>query len=165
MDVKTETQPSEAAMRRIQPIELPLPGIEQLQREALDEGYKFIERLVAEWSSGENRFNAPGEILCGCMDQGVLVAVGGLNRDPFVALSDVGRIRRVYVRPAWRNKGIGEALITTLVENAQKTFRCVRLRAEDRRAAQLYERIGFSPNPDSSATHLLTFDKTRTDVS
>jgi len=152
-------------MRAIQQIELPLPGIEQLQREALDEGYKFIQRLLEEWSSGENRFDAPGEILCGCMDQGVLVAVGGLNRDPYAALSDVGRIRRVYVRHAWRNKGIGEALVTTLVENARRSFRCVRLRADNCRAAQLYERIGFSPNPDSSATHLLTFDKTRADVS
>jgi GNAT superfamily N-acetyltransferase len=148
-----------SAMPTIQQIELPLPGIEQLQREAQDEGYKFIERLVEEWSNGVNRFDAPGEILCGCMDQGVLVAVGGLNRDPFVALSDVGRIRRIYVRPAWRHKGIGEALVTTLIENARKTFRCVRLRADNRRAAQLYERIGFSYRPDSNATHLLTFDK------
>jgi GNAT superfamily N-acetyltransferase len=151
-------------MREIQPIELPLPGIEPLRREALDEGFKFIERLVEEWSSGENRFDASGEILCGCMDQGALVAVGGLNRDPFAGLSDVGRIRRVYVRPAWRNRGIGEALVTTLVENARQSFRCVRLRADNFRAAQLYERIGFSPNPDSSATHILTFDKTRADV-
>lgn len=141
-----------------------MPGIEQLRKEALDEGYKFIERLVEDWSSGENCFDAPGEILCGCTDQGVLVAVGGLNRDPFVALSDVGRIRRVYVRPAWRNKGIGEALVTTLVENARRSFRCVRLRADNRRAAQLYERLGFSPDPDSSATHLLTFDKARAEA-
>ncbi len=146
-----------SAMPTIQRIDLPLPGIEQLQRDALDEGYKFIERLSEEWSSGANRFDAPGEILCGCMDEGVLVAVGGLNHDPFVAASDVGRIRRIYVRPAWRRKGIGEALVTTLVESARKTFRCVRLRTDNPAAAQLYERLGFVNKPDSNATHLLTF--------
>jgi hypothetical protein len=68
------------AMRKI---ELPIPGIERLQQEACDEGYDFIETLVDEWASGANRFDAPGETLCGLLDQGLLVAVGGLNCDPF----------------------------------------------------------------------------------
>jgi hypothetical protein len=70
-------------MITIQQIELPVPGIEELQSEALQEGVLFIERLWKEWQSGDNRFAAPGETLYGCTDQGVLVAIGGLNRDPF----------------------------------------------------------------------------------
>jgi len=128
-----------------------------LQQEALNEGYLFLERLVEDWASGENRFDAPGEILCGCFDQGLLVAVGGLNCDPFAGRSDVGRIRRVYVRQAWRNRGIGETLVRTLITRARKNFRYVRLRAENPRAAQLYERIGFSAIADARATHILTF--------
>jgi len=151
-------------MTAIEQIELPLPGMEQLQREALDEGHKFIERLVEEWSTGENRFDAPGEILCGHIAQGLLVAVGGLNRDPFATVPGVGRIRRVYVGPAWRNQGIGETLTRTLVENARKNFWCVRLRTENPGAARLYERIGFSISPGANVTHIMTFDTARVDA-
>jgi GNAT superfamily N-acetyltransferase len=145
-------------MIAIQKIELPLPGMESLQSEAKAEGYDFIETLVEEWASAENRFDAAGEILCGHLDRGLLVAVGGLNRDPFAGRPDVGRIRRVYVRAAWRNKGVGGALVTTLVELARTHFRCVRLRAENAEAARLYERIGFAPIANPDATHILTFD-------
>ena len=96
-------------MITIHPIELPVPGLEQLQLEALQEGFLFIERLWEEWENGKNRFTAPGEKLVGCMDQSALLAIGGLNQDP-CGRSGIGRIRRVYVRPAWRNKGIGKPL-------------------------------------------------------
>ena len=142
----------------IQKIELPIPGLQELRSEARGEGYAFIEKLVTEWVSGENRFDAPGEILVGEMDQGQLVAVGGLNRDPFVALPEVGRIRRVYVRPAWRNTGLGKALVLALLEHASRSFLCVRLRAENCNAARLYESMGFSPFADPTATHILTLE-------
>lgn len=145
-------------MIEIQRIELPLPGIDDLQREARHEGYSFIDRLVKEWSSGENRFDKQGEVLRGCIDQGMLVGVGALNRDPFTDAADVGRIRRVYVRPASRNKGLGRALVASLVVDARKYFRCVRLRAGSPMAAKLYESIGFSPVADPNATHILIFD-------
>ena len=101
-------------------VELPAPGMEELRSEAFTEGFDFIETLIEEWSSGENRFDAPGEILCGYLDQGQVVAVGGLNRDPFVELREIGRIRRVYVRPGWRHHGVGRTLVTALVEHAEK---------------------------------------------
>src|SRR6202795_4742571 len=103
-------------------IELPIPGIERLQQEACDEGYDFIETLVEDWATGTNRFDAPGETLCGSLDQGLLVAVGGLNCDPFAGRPDMGRIRRVYVRSAWRNRGIGRALGAALGDHAPTHF-------------------------------------------
>ncbi len=144
----------------IRKIELPVPGLGPLQSEARDEGYDFIETLVEEWASAKNRFDAAGEALCGHLDRGLLVAVGGLNLDPFAGRPDMGRIRRVYVRPAWRNKGIGRALVTALVEEARVHFSCVRLRAENVRAARLYESMGFAPISSPDATHILLFDKT-----
>jgi predicted GNAT family acetyltransferase len=69
----------------------------------------------------------------------------------------MGRIRKVYVRPAWRGKGIGGALVTHLVGEARKHFSCVRLRAENAGAARLYERLGFVPVESRDATHLLQF--------
>ncbi|HTZ57909.1 MAG TPA: GNAT family N-acetyltransferase [Acidobacteriaceae bacterium] len=147
------------AMIAIQKIQLPIPGMDVLHEEACREGYDFIETLVAEWASATNRFNAPGEALCGRIDQGLLVAVGGLNCDPFAGRPDMGRIRRVYVRPAWRNQGIGRSLVEALVEHARTHFRSVRLRAENAGAARLYERIGFTPLESPDATHILVFDK------
>ncbi len=145
---------------KIDRIELPAPGIELLQTDARSEGYQFIERLVTEWASGENRFDAPGEILCGHIAQEGLVAVGGLNRDPFAGRPEIGRIRRIYVRPAWRNQGLASALVTTLIDHARQSFRCVRLRAENPNAARLYERLGFSAQADEpNATHILRFDE------
>jgi GNAT superfamily N-acetyltransferase len=145
-------------MIAIQKIALPVPGIDSLQSEARTEGYDFIETLVEEWTSASNRFDAPGEILCGHLDQGLLIAVGGLNCDPFAGSPDVGRIRKVYVRRAWRNRGIGRVLVTSLVETARTHFRCVRLRAENSNAARLYEKMGFAAIANPDATHILIFD-------
>lgn len=144
-------------MISIQKIKLPIAGMDLLGEEARNQGYRFIDTLLGEWTSAKNRFEAPGEILCGYLDQGLLVAVGGLNQDPFIQDPNVGRIRRVYVRSAWRNKGIGRALITTLLDHARMNFRCVRLRTENSEAARIYEKIGFSPIDDAHATHILTF--------
>jgi len=144
-------------MIAIRKIELPIPGIERLQQEAGDEGYDFIETLVEEWESATNRFDGPGEILCGYVDQGLLLAVGGLTRDPFAGRPDMGRIRRVYVRSAWRNRGIGRTLVAALVDHARTHFSCVRLRAENALAARLYESMGFVPIESPDATHILVF--------
>jgi GNAT superfamily N-acetyltransferase len=108
--------------------------------------------------SATNRFDGPGETLMGGLGEGLLVAVGGLNCDPFAGRPDVGRIRRVYVRQAWRDQGVGRALMTALVQEAKTHFRCVRLRAENAGAARLYERIGFAVTPGPDATHTLFFD-------
>ena len=145
-------------MIEIQQIKLPVPGIEVLRQEARAEGYDFLDRLVEDWLSGENRFDGPGEIFCGCFDDRAMVGVGGLNRDPFLADPAVGRIRRVYVKQAWRKRGVGETLVRSLLATAQKSFRSVRLRAENAGAARLYERIGFAAINDPSATHILTFE-------
>ena len=146
-------------MIAIQKIKLPIPGIESLLMEGQEEGYDFIQTLADDWASGENRFDGPGETLCGHLDQGLVVAVGGLNCDPFAGRPDTGRIRRVFVRRAWRNKGVGRALVSALIDEARSHFRCVRLRAENEDAARLYERMGFVPIADPDATHILSFDE------
>src|SRR5258708_11780218 len=92
------------------------------------------------------------------MDEGKLVAIGGLNQDPFDGRRGIGRIRRIYVRPAWRNQGIGQALVHTLVEKARTSFTALHLRTDNPAAARLYERIGFSRSLAVNATHVLDFD-------
>ena len=34
-----------------------------LEKEAVGEGFRFLTRLINEWQSGANRFDAPGECL------------------------------------------------------------------------------------------------------
>src|ERR1700677_4675744 len=134
-------------MASIRKIQLPVPGMERLRSEAKEAGYDFLETLLEDWASAANRYDAPGETLMGSLDEGLLVAVGGLNCDPFAGRPDMGRIRRVYVRQAWRNQGVGRALVTALVDEARVHFLCVRLRAENSGAARLYERMGFAATP------------------
>jgi GNAT superfamily N-acetyltransferase len=146
-------------MRTLVPIEVGAVGFAALQDEARAEGYLFIDRLVEEWQSGANRFDKTGELFLGCLDGGVLVAVGGVQRDPYRTAVDVGRVRRVYVRPAWRGRGIGQELVTLLVERARGKFLRLRLRAENPAAARVYERIGFQPVTEEDATHALELKK------
>jgi GNAT superfamily N-acetyltransferase len=142
-------------MITISSIRLPLAGLDQLLSEAQSEGYDFVQTLVDDWATGVNRWDGPGETLFGHLDQGLVVAVGGLNCDPFAGDPGVGRIRRVFVRREWRNKGIGRTLVAALVDHARSRFHAVRLRAENAEAARLYERMGFMPIPDPDATHIL----------
>jgi GNAT superfamily N-acetyltransferase len=144
-------------MIEVTKINLPVAGIERLQQESVTEGYDFIETLTEDWASGANRFDGLGEMLCGCFDEGELVGVGGLNFDPFAGDPQIGRVRRVYIRSAWRCKGIGTALLTTLIEEGRLHFRRLRLRAENPAAARLYERLGFVPIEHRDATHILVF--------
>ncbi len=98
----------------IRPVNLPVPGLDDLQAEASAEGFQFIDTLIEQWSTGENRFNQPGEILLGILENDILIAIGGLNLDQFLNDPSIGRIRRVYVRRAWRSQGSGRALVTAL---------------------------------------------------
>lgn len=40
-----------------------------------------------------------------------IVGVGGVNIDPYTSDINIGRIRHVYVLPAYRQKGVGKELL------------------------------------------------------
>ena len=152
-------------MHAITRIDLLSPGFELLLADARAEGFAFIETLAEDWACGANRFDGPGEVLAGNLNRGIVVAVGALGLDPFAGDLEVGRIRRVYVRPAWRNSGIGRSLVEFLVKVAKNEgrFRSIRLRAENRDAGRLYESIGFVPIVDPNATHILELSQISTE--
>jgi GNAT superfamily N-acetyltransferase len=139
----------------VQKIDLVSVDAAALRAEARRAGFAFIEKLVTDWESGANRFDGPGEMLAGCVEGGQLIAVGGLNRDPYLGDPRAGRLRRVYVREAWRNQKLGTTLVLWLLDAARGSFEAVRLRAENPGAARLYERLGFTRIDDRNATHLL----------
>jgi GNAT superfamily N-acetyltransferase len=130
-------------------------GLETLRIESAREGFGFLDRLVADWTRGTNTFSRPGEGLLGAYADGQLVGIGGLNADPYLPGTDVGRIRHVYVQGVWRHQGVGRALIDCLVREAGGLFSELRLRTVTADAAAFYVRCGFNPVDDPSATHWL----------
>lgn len=141
-----------AAPRILRLPDLP-PGLEALRAESAAEGFRFIGRLAREWQERTNRFDGPGEALLGACESGVLLAVCGLNRDPYAADAGTRRLRHLYVRPAARRRGIASALVGRLLELAEGRFHTLRLRTETEAAAAFYARHGFRAVTAADATH------------
>lgn len=112
-----------------------------------------MTRLLAEWQSGANRFDKPGECLLGAFEHGRMIGIGGLTVDPYPLASDVGRLRRLYVANSARRRGVGAALIDALLRHASGRFRLVRLSTDTQAGADFYLRCGFLQVDDNSATH------------
>jgi hypothetical protein len=86
---------------RFQRVVNELPAdFDTIRAEARAEGYRFLDRLASDWASGAMRFDRPGEALLAAYSEGVLAAIGGITIDPI--LPDALRMRRFYVRPAFR---------------------------------------------------------------
>ena len=138
--------------------ELPAEHIGPLLAASEAEGFAFVRRVVREWESGANRFTRGGEALLGVFVDGRLVAICGLSWDPYQSESTVGRLRNLYVLPAYRGRGIGTALARRIIELARASFRMLRLRAANPKAAALYEHLGFAAAADlDNCTHVIRF--------
>lgn len=133
--------------------------MDALRMEAADEGFRLLDRLVRDWKAGANRFDQPGECLLGAWLEAELIGVGGLNRDPYVEGSGIGRIRHLYVRGSARGSGVGSALLQRLLNEASSTFYLVRVRTYTREAAAFYLRHGFLPIADEFASHVRSLRK------
>lgn len=134
--------------------ELP-PGFERLALASEKEGFEFVRRLENEWHSGQNRFDRPGELLLASVEGGEVDAVGGINRDPYVSVPDIGRLRHVYVLPDRRNAGVGSGLVRAILDAARSSFSQIRLRAATSQSDSFYERLGFRKlGSDPTATHI-----------
>nr|WP_314534089.1 GNAT family N-acetyltransferase [uncultured Pseudomonas sp.] len=136
----------------IQPITHLPPQIADLENAAVAEGFRFLTRLISEWHSGANRFDAPGECLMAAYLNERLVGIGGLSVDPYAGAS-VGRLRRVYVVPSSRGQYVGLRMVNALVVHAALHFRSVRLNTDTVEGSLFYLRCGFVGVEDGDATH------------
>lgn len=98
-------------------LDLP-PGIEALRIEASSAGFRFMEKLTKEWETQTNRFDKPGELLAGAFQNGQLVAIGGLNIDPYAGDITIARLRHLYVLKRIRRQGVASRLARYLLDKA-----------------------------------------------
>jgi GNAT superfamily N-acetyltransferase len=131
-------------------------GFDALRVEARGEGYRFVERLATDWISGTTRFDREGEALLAAHLNGVLAGVGGLTIEPIVP--DALRMRRFYVRLAYRRRGIGRELAAALLERAASFTRLVTVNAAPA-STGFWDSLGFAPDPHDGHTHVRHFDK------
>ncbi|HKJ63752.1 MAG TPA: GNAT family N-acetyltransferase [Hyphomicrobiales bacterium] len=136
----------------IRPVSMLTVPADHLVKAAQSEGYRFVDRLLDEWQSSSNCFDDEGEAFIGVFASETLMAIGGLNRDPY-SNEHVARIRHVYVLPEYRRKGVGRKLAAALLLIAKNHYPRVRLRASDGAAADFYEALGFARTSEADSTH------------
>ena len=83
-----------------------------------------------------------------------IVAVGGLNVDPYTSDHSIGRVRHVYVSRSARRRGVGKLLVLEIIEAARDSFRQLRLRTNTDEGDRFYRALGFQRDSVSSeSTH------------
>lgn len=132
--------------------------ITYLLNERKEEGFQFIERLVNDYKNGTNTFNAPGESIYGVFNNdGVLIAIGGLNVDPFSREQKIGRLRRFYVSKAYRRIGIGRVLLNEIITNAKTFYKVLVLHTDTEQADKFYTSLGcLRKNTYPKSTHCMS---------
>ncbi|MBY6054753.1 GNAT family N-acetyltransferase [Cytobacillus firmus] len=128
-----------------------------LVKESKEEGFRFLERLVNDYEDGTNKFNKPGESLYGLFNkEGVLIAIGGLNIDPFSNEEKVGRLRRFYVSKDYRRNGLGKHLLNQIIYDAKNYYKVLVLHTDTEQGDSFYISFGFSKgNLYPNSTHYL----------
>ncbi len=138
-----------------------IDALQNLADESSAEGHDFMQRTVNEWRSGVNTFSKSGEKLWGLAVEGKIVAIGGLNQDPYVDDETVGRVRHVYVAKKCRGQGLSKTLMRIIMDAAKARFQTLRLSTNNPIAASLYESLGFEKTDGPKATHAGSADTRR----
>ncbi|WP_257391692.1 GNAT family N-acetyltransferase [Mesobacillus jeotgali] len=119
--------------------------LDDLVTQSKKEGFRFVERLINDYENGTNTFSNFGEALYGVFSgDGALVAIGGLNNDPFTSKRGIGRLRRFYVLKEYRRNGIGSLLVKRMMEEARNYYRILVLRTDTQQGDDFYASIGFT---------------------
>lgn len=134
--------------------ELPA-GFASLRDEAASHGHRMLHVMEEDWEAGTLRFDGPGEALFAAEMGPVLAGIGGVTADPYAG-PGVARVRRLYVRIAYRGTGVGRALVEAAATEARAAgARMLRVRSPEE-AAPFYERLGFRPAPEERGpSHVL----------
>ena len=96
------------------------------------------------------RFDRPGEALLAAYSEGVLAAIGGITID--TVHSDALRMRRFYVRSAFRRAGIRREIAQALLKIA-RSAPVVTLNVGVK-SVPFWETLGFVPQARDGHTHV-----------
>ncbi len=134
--------------------------MDELRAEADSEGVRNQDMLQRDFLSGAERFTKPGEILLACYEGETLVGIGGLTVEPDTSVRAM-RLRRVYVRQAWRKRGIGRILGEALMQHGFETTELLTLNAGVPDADKFWETLGFTRVTHQTRTHEIRKPLTR----
>ena len=126
------------------------------------EGHNMVNRLLTDFQAGTNRFDAPGEILFVHLETGAVVAVCGLNREEETGFGKAGRIRRLYVSPGYRGRGLARHLIEAILSSAIDHHEMLTVNVGKLAARGFYEHLGFMPVTHPRITHIKELDVRKT---
>jgi len=129
--------------------------IEALLKESKANGYDFIQRAIDDWNRGTNQFSKPGEKLFGLTLSTELIGIGGLNCDPYISDKNIGRVRHLYVKEAYRKKGNATLLMNMIINEAKHHYTVLRLFTDNPGAGQFYINLGFQTISEPKVSHIL----------
>jgi GNAT superfamily N-acetyltransferase len=141
-------------MSMIAPLEGPSPALEALDACAQAEGVRNVGLLLQALREDPVRFRAPGEMMLGFWEGAALVGVGGRSWCP--DLDGALRMRRFYVAPSHRRRGIGHDLALVLLRDAGAWCSIVTCNARaSPMAPPFWESLGFVRSEIEGVTHAL----------
>lgn len=133
-------------------------SIDHLVKQSESEGYRFLTRLVEHFQDGTQQFDQPGEALLGVWKADELVALGGVQKNPYTEDAETARLKRFYVEPEERRHGVGSMLLTACLDKAKENFSKVTCRTDSAKADAFYRHNGYSVTTDSpETTHQYNF--------
>ena len=124
---------------------------------AKSENIQVVSKIISSWSDSKAFFGDRGEGLwiARTTESGEVIGVGGITICP--TLPGCRRVRRFYIAPHWRRRGVATALANRCIERAKSagilTVTCHA--AASTMAPRFWESIGFEPVEDSDITHVM----------
>ena len=129
----------------------------QLEEYSRLENIRVVSSLISSWTEDETFFGEIGEGLwiAQAAVSGEVIGVGGITICP--TRPECRRVRRFYISPQWRRRGVATALADRCIERAKSagvsSLTCHA--AASAMAPRFWESIGFVPVEDSGITHVM----------
>ena len=149
---------SDAAGFKVEEHQLFVPtDLLQLEEYSRLENIRVVSSLISSWTEDETFFGEIGEGLwiAQAAVSGEVIGVGGITICP--TRPECRRVRRFYISPQWRRRGVATALAHRCIERAKSagvsSLTCHA--AASAMAPRFWESIGFVPVEDSGITHVM----------